>query len=62
MYAGGNTPFYGPGGQELTPGKMQANAQLMMQGMGAVPRNVGMGGLHMHVWQQPYWGGYAGWM
>ena len=56
MYAGGHTPHYGVGGQDLTPGKELANAQLMMQGMGVMGGNVGMGGMHMHVWQQPYWG------
>jgi len=58
MYAGGQTLHYGVGGQKLTPGQEQANAQLAMQGMGLVSGNVGMGGMHMHVWQQPY----CGWM
>jgi hypothetical protein len=56
VYAGDHTLHYGAGGQELTPGKEQANAQLMAQRMGLMGGNVGLGGFHMRVWQQPYWG------
>ncbi|KAF2683155.1 hypothetical protein K458DRAFT_390427 [Lentithecium fluviatile CBS 122367] len=57
MYAGGQTPFSGPSGQELTPGMEQANAQLMMQRV-EMSGNRTVGGLHLNVWQQPYcsWG------